>query len=455
MAPVVAAVALEVLIAQEVLNNLVGQLVGGIISAALAPELTELQQESFKLTNTRALDPASSIDAYIKGHRSEAQSKDDLGAAGLSGELWQALADTAGEPIPLQMAMEAWRRGLIPQSSPDPNAVSLAKAIKDSRLKNVWTDTVTKLQFALPPVGTIIEGWLRAQITEAQALDFAYKQGVDKETAVLMFKAAGRPPSPQELGEMLHRGIIPEGGQGGDTISVRQGYLETDLKDKWYDVWLKSLEYLPPPRIVTTLLREQAISEDQARAWFKAGGLAPATADIYVKSAHRQTTATTRELTKAELVSLYVDQAIDAAELGKRLLARGYLQADVDAEIELADLKVTHALEQRAVNRVGTLYTGRKIDKGTALSTLDSLKLPAPQRDRLLKIWDLERGDNLKHLTPPQLGHAVTNGWYTVDQALTVLGAQGYGALDAWVLLSIELKAPATDSPPSDNLPPQ
>ncbi len=135
-------------------------------------------------------------------------------------------------------------------------------------------------------------------------------------------------------------------------------------------------------------------------------------------------------------------------------MARGYLQADVDSEIELADLKVSHALEQRAVNRVGTLYTGRKIDKQTALSTLDSLSLPAPQRDRLLKIWDLERGDNLKHLTPPQLGHAVSNGWYTVDQALAVLGAQGYGALDAWVLLSIELKAPATDSPPTDNLPP-
>jgi hypothetical protein len=452
--PAAAAVLLAADIAETVLVQIVGQLVASVIGGALAPELLELQQESFKLTNTRALDPASSIEAFIRGHRSEAQSKDDVGAAGYSGELWQALADSAGEPIPLEMAMEAWRRGLIPLASPDPNAVSLTKAIKDSRLKNVWTETVTKLQFAIAPVGTIVEGWLRAQVTPQEAYDLLYKQGVDKPTGDLMFKAAGRPPSPQELFTLWNRGIIPEQGRGGDTLSVEQGYLETDLKDKWLPIWKHLREYRPPPRTITALSRAGAITDEQALKLYKEEGLTDEMAAIYVKTAHHERAATTRELTKAELVSLYVDQAIDATELGRRLLARGYLQADVDSEIELADLKVSHALEQRAVNRVGTLYTGRKIDKQTALTTLDSLGLPAPQRDRLLKIWDLERGDNLKHLTPPQLGHAVLNGWYSVEQALAVLGAQGYGARDAWVLLSIELKQPASDAMPTDNLPP-
>jgi len=455
-----AAALLALDIAETVLIQIVGQLVATTIGAVLAPEFEGLTVDAYGTIEFRGGSPPSPLSsaqaalAVVRGYYTQEQGAAEAKFTGYNKDRFQVMVDSTGQPLPLEALLEAWRRGIIKKSGLGAAETSLEQGIRESDLKNKWTPIIEALQFQVAPVGTIIEGWLRAQITAEQAYDLAYKRGVDKPTADLMYKSAGRPPSPGELAEMLHRGIIPETGEGGDTISVRQGYLETDLKNKWYEAWLKSLEYIPPPRITTALLREGAITEEQARTWFEWGGLSKATADIYVKSAHRQTTQTTRELTKAELVSLYVDQAIDAAELGKRLLARGYLQADVDSEIELADLKVSHALEQRAVNRVGTLYTGRRIDKQAALSTLDSLKLPATQRDRLLKIWDLERGDNIKHLTPPELGKAVLNGWYSVDEALNVLAAQGFGARDAWVLLSIELKAPASDAMPTDNLPP-
>ena len=456
MAPVVLAPAalLAIDIAETVLIQLVGQLVSSVVGAALAPELLELQQLSFKLTNTKALDPGLSIEAFIRGHRSEADSKDDLGAAGYAGDLWQAMADSAGEPLPLDLAAEAWRRGIIPKSSPDPTVPSLEKAIRDSRIKNAWTPTVEALQFQLPPMGTIIEGWLRAQITPAEALKFAYQSGVDEPTATLMYKSAGRPPGPQELATMWHRGIIPEGPAGGDNLTLAQGYKETDLKDKWYEKWRDALEYRPPPRTIVALLRAGAITDAQATTLLEQEGLSAANVAIYIKSAHHERSATTKELTKAEWVQMYVDQAITAEELKTRLTALGFGGESADLEIQLADLRVTHALEQRAVNRIGSTYVSRKIDKGAAFTALDSLKIPAPQRDRLLAIWTQERASTVHHLSPVEIAYMVKSGTWDVPAALAELGVLGYGARDAWVVLAYELKAGPGVPMPTDNLPP-
>ena len=457
MAPAVVAAGAALLavdIAETVLIQTVGQLVASVISSALAPELLELQQLSFKLTNTRALDPASSIEAFIKGHRSQADSMDDVAAAGFDGELWQVLANTAGEPIPLLTLTEAWRRGIIKQSGGGAASTSLEQGIRESRLKDKWIPVVEALQFQLPPVGTIIEGWLRAQITPAQAQDLLFKSGVDKDTGELMFKAAGRPPSPEELLTLGRRGVIPFEGTGGDTLSVNQGYLETDLKDKWYKPWLALQEYRPPPRTITALQRAGAISDEQALKMYREEGLTEELAAIYVKTAHHERTATTRELTKAEWLAMYVDQAITAEELRKRLATLGFAGESADLEVQLADLKISHALEQRAVNRVGTLYIGRRIDKALAMSTLQGLKLPAPQIERLLAVWALERGDNLKHLGLVELGWAVGQGFVSPQEGLDILGAQGYGPRDAWVLLTHHAKADIGIPMPSDNLPP-
>jgi hypothetical protein len=458
MAPVVvaagAAALLAVDIAETVLIQTVGQLVASVISSALAPELLELQQESFKLTNTRALDPALSIDAFIKGHRSEAQSKDDVGAAGYDGELWQAMADVAGEPIPLLLLAEAWRRGIVDKAGAGATSVSLEQGIRESRLKNKWIPVIEALQFQLPPIGTIVEGALRAQITIPDAVKLAYKAGVDEATFTLMFKASGRPPSPQELFTLLNRGVIEETGRGGDSLTLEQGYLETDLKDKWYEKWKALREYRPPPRTITALHRAGALNDAEALDLYKQEGLTAAMAAKYVKTAHHERSAAAKELTKAEWLAMYVDQAITAEELRKRLTALGFAGESADLEIQLADLKISHALEQRAVSRVGSLYTGRRIDEQQVTTALAELKVPAAQSERLLKVWKLERADNLKHLTPVEIATATREGIFDVGEGMAEIVKQGYGPRDAWIILATHKVNLDAVPMPSDNLPP-
>jgi hypothetical protein len=453
-APVAAAALLAIDIAETVLIQIVGQLVSSTIGAALAPELLELQQESFRLTNTRALDPGAAVDAYVRGHRSAADAQNDVAAAGYDGELFQVMAATAGEPLPLLMAMQAWRRGFVALDDGDPLGTSVRQVVKESRLFNKYFDVVSKLQFELAPVGVVIEGWLRRQIAEANARKILYQQGVDDDTASLMYATAGRPLSPQEAATAWHRGVIPETGTGQGVVSLEQSFYETDIKDKYLPAWKAILEYRPPPRTITALHRAGSITDEQALKMYQDEGLSAELAAIYVKTAHHEKHAGAKELTKAEWIALYVDQAIDAAELRKRLATLGFQGEGADLEIQLADLKIEHALKQRAINRVGSLYVGRRISKQQALATLDTLKLPAKQRDRLLEVWTAERSDNLKHLTLTELGHAVQNDWLTADQALEIIAGQGYGPRDAWIALNIHLKGALGKTPPSDNLPP-
>src|SRR6266851_10367746 len=164
----------------------VWQVLQQITAAVLGPEMQGIQEEMFRLNPSLQLTPADVVEAYVKGHLTREEAKTEASLSGIKDERLQTLIETAGEPIPLLLAAEAWRRGIIPKSSPDPSAVSLEKAIRDSRLKNAWIPVVEAMQFELPPIGTIIEGWLRAQITETQALELAYKRGVDEATARLM-----------------------------------------------------------------------------------------------------------------------------------------------------------------------------------------------------------------------------------------------------------------------------
>jgi len=130
----IAAAALELDIAEIVLTQILGQAVAGIIGSAFAPELLELQQESFRLTNTKALDAPIAVDAFVRGHRSQADAQNDVAAQGYSGELFQVMARTAGEPIPLQTAFEAWRRGFIALDDQNPDGTSVHQIVKESRL---------------------------------------------------------------------------------------------------------------------------------------------------------------------------------------------------------------------------------------------------------------------------------------------------------------------------------
>lgn len=68
----------------------------------------------------------------------------------------------------------------------------------------------------------------------------AAKSGVGASDMAAMIAAAGQPPSPQDLFEMLRRSIIDEDG-------VKQGLMQGDTKDSWIDNFIKLAYTTPTP----------------------------------------------------------------------------------------------------------------------------------------------------------------------------------------------------------------
>jgi hypothetical protein len=434
---------------KEVTDIFFWQTLGAILQAALAPEIAALTQESFNLTPTLVVSAADYADAVVKGHMTLAQAQAEVRKTGLDAAPFQTLIDNAGEPLPLQTLTEAWRRGIIPQSGSGADSTSLEQGIRESRLKDKWVPIVEKMQFQLPPVGTIIEGWLRAQITSAQAIDLARQAGVDQATAQLMFNSAGRPPSPEQLLELYHRGLIQLNGQGPDALTLEQGYLETDLKNKWWPLFPHLGEYIPPPRTVTAMVREGSLTDAQALTFYKDAGLSAELAAAYLESAHHQRTAATKELNKGTILSLYVDKLIDHSTAEALMMAEGYAKETADYELESADFRQEHLLLNQVLSRLRTLYVAHKIDKTAAMTALSNLGLDASSRDQQLKYWDEARANNVAILSAAQIGELVILGWLSFESGAALLEGHGYSASDAQLYLLAHQKIAPTDALPA------
>lgn len=432
----------------------VWQIFGQLIGAGLDPIVTEVRQAADSLAPNQSLSPADAVDAVIKGHWSADQGAAESSNAGINRQRFDKLVEIAGEPLALELLTEAWRRNLIPKDGLGPNSVSLQQGIYESRLKNKWLPVIESLQFRLADPSVVIEGWLRAVIGEPEARTRLYKAGVDDDTATLMYKAAGRPPSPQELADMLHRGLIPEAGEGPDVLSLRQGFLETDLKNKWYEKWRDLQTYLPPPRTITAMIREGALTDAQGVDLFKKAGLPDDLVAAYLAAAHHQKTAPSRELVKSDILAAYVDGFFTADQATTRLAALGWSADDAALELALAQFRRGKSLLDSAVNKIKGYYIARKITKQTAVEALGNLGQSSDGVSQLLAVWDVERGNLVQRLTAVQWADAAAKTLISDDQALSQLVGLGYSPFEAWVFLALHHgKAPLTTSPPASDVP--
>lgn len=430
-----AAALLAVDIAETVLIQIVGQLVSATLSSALAPEFLELQQLSFKLTNTRALDPSLSISAYVRGHRSADASKDDVGAYGYDAELWQAMADAAGNPLPAEVLLQAFRRGFIPKAGLGSDSVSLEQGVRESDLKNKWLPVLERLQFLLPDPGTVTEARLRGYIAPTDFLDWMRKLGYDEQVAGFIFKAAGVPISPQEGYTAFHRGLIPKEDPNPDVPSLAQIFRESRINDKYLDVWLALQPYLPPPRTVTALLRAGSITVERARELFKFAGLPEDLAQAYIDNASHQKTQATKELAVGTVVNMYKAKELTRQQAEAFIVGRGYTAEDAAFLLDYADFQLVEAQVAALVSRVRTYYVGHKIPKQTAADALANVGMATEVINHLFAIWDQEAAASPVLLTPAQIANAAAKGWISAAAGWDELQGRGYDARDAFLFL--------------------
>lgn len=418
-----------------------------VLSALMAPGLSALTQEINRVTQTQPLSPEVLADLVVRGFLEQGSAASTAAHSGVSADDFALLVKGTGAAPDTTALVEAFRRRLIPEDSGSPDVPSLVTGIKQGHLDNKWIPMIKGLGDVPISIADAVDAVVEGQISMAEGQAIAYVNGLSAENFTVLYNTRGNPPSPGQLAEMVHRGVIPLRGKGPGVLSFEQGISEGATKDKWIPALEGLMDQLPPARTVTALQRAGIITSDQALEWYRKLGLPQDVAAAYVKDASHGKTAAARHLARGDILTLYTDRLFTKEQALSALGDLGYEAHEAQLEIELADFRVATAHLNQAVTRVRSQFIARHISRETAVGALNSLGVPAEQRDQLLSTWTLERGASLRILTEAQIVDALSLGVLTEQEAEAGLIALGYSPFDAWVLLSIKNKAPLPGRP--------
>lgn len=416
-----------------------------LVSNGLTPVLTAEQQIAWKAAVKAGLeselDPASLINAVIRGYLSPAEAADAAAAWGIGANHFQTLVDSAGNPPGVSDLLTLLRRGVIPEKGSGPESISYEQGVREGQTKNKWIEPLKALQVLQPSPESMLEALLEGQLERPQALEFYRKLGGDPDYFEILFNTRGSAPTPLEAAAMARRGIIPWSGRGPGVVSFEQAFLEGPWRNKWLEPYKGISEYLPPPRTVTALLRAGSIDEPTALKLFEEQGLRPELAQAYITDAKRERSTATRELARTTILSLYEEGRFTREQAKAELVKRGEPADVAEYEIEEAEWRRIKTLDDHAISRIHTLYVSHKVDKATAGGDLAAIKLGKDQVDAMFAVWDVERAANVRQLTPAQILDLLLLGVAEAD-VFAMLVNEGYSEQDAFYLISIKLKRP-------------
>jgi hypothetical protein len=418
-----------------------------VLGGLLAPEADALAQTVYDANPLRVLSPEVAAEAVLRNVWPHDRAAAEAQRSGYNRERFDVLAALAGNaPDPASLAV-ALRRGLIDHAR-------FVQGIRQGRLRDEWAELVQQLSVQEPSPTDPLEALLQGQLTEPRARELYQLFGGDPAHFTWLYNTRGGAPTPVQAAEMANRGIIPWSGSGPGVVSYEQAFLEGPWRNKWLAPFRKAAEYFPPPRTVTAMYREGSLTRARAMELLEAQGLATDLAAAYLVSGSNQKTEKTRDLAMSTITTLYRDRLVTRSNAAGFLTALGYDANEAELLLEVVDTEVVQRFLNAAVSRVHTLYVGHKIDRSDAQTALAALNVPAENLTDLLGIWDLERAANVRTLTPTDITAAVKQQLLSDDQGLAELEALGYQPHDAWLYLSVHLKRPAGQEPPTTALAP-
>lgn len=418
-----------------------------VIEALLAPALSVATQDINTRTPVTPLSPADAADLVVRSYLAMGDGVAAALKSGVAPDDFALLVKASGDALDTTSLVEAYRRKIIPLDAGSADGVGLVQGIAQGRLDPKWTQVVQALgDLPLSPADAV-DAVVESQITLAEGQDWAYKSGVPADVFAILVNTRGNPPSPTELAEMVRRGIIAQDGTGPDALSFQQGIAEGATKVKWTAALSKLQTTLVPQGTITTLLRDGAIDLPTALAWYQLLGYDQTAAAALAKQATAQATSQDKALAKADILTLYNDQAIDRTTAGGMLSDLGYSPQAAEEILEIQDLHIAVTNTNSAISRIKSYYLARKIDATGLVNALNSLGVPSDQQGVLKQIWDLERTTDIKLLTEAQIVDAWEYQLMSDATALGYLEALGYTPLDAWIVLSIKNKAALTSTP--------
>lgn len=400
------------------------------------------------------LSPPDAASAVVRNFLDHQAAAELARQQGVDAETFTTMTHLAADaPGPQQLA-EALRRGLIAADGTGPDSTSFLQGIAEGRLADKWAPVIRGLAQLWPSPVDAIDALVKGQIPADEGKALFERLGGDPQFYPWLLSSAGEGPTPLEAAQMAARGIIPWHGTGPDVTSFDQAVKESHYRDKWTDAYRLISEYVPAPGEVTTWLEHQLVTHDQAAAWLAKRDIPADVIALYTSEADYEAISDYRGLTQGAVLDMYYGHLITKDNATQIL---GLLHVtEQAAALLLQDVDLRQVIDsiQRSVQRIASLYTGRKITTETAKAALSKLQIPPDSVEQIIQTWELQAAASVKTLTESQ----IVDAWYyqvfspasqadNQAEAIALLEAIGYTAYDAYVVLSVKAKGPLPNPP--------
>ena len=408
-----------------------------------------------KSLSEAVLSPADAASAVVRNFMAQADGEAEAAKSGVGPSTFATLVELSGDaPGPQQLA-EALRRGAIPESGAGPGSTSFTQGIAEGRLADKWAPVIKALSTLWPTPVDALNATLKGQVTTAEGQALYEKLGGDPQFFTWLYDTQGEGPTPLQAADWARRGIIPWDGLGPNVTSYAQAVEESHYRDKWAAAYRSSVQYVLPPFSVITLLKDGAISKEQATKYLLDAGAPADVIAAMLAEADATSLSNYRGLTEQAALQMYYNRLISESDVTGILESLHVSKQAIPLVLAYVDLQKAIAQQNSAVTRIGTLYATRKITEQTAKASLIQLQVPGAAVNEIIKTWQLENSITVKTLTETQIIDAVEYQVMTAEQGMTELQNIGYTPYDAWVLLSVKAKAALPGKPSPGPAPPQ
>lgn len=412
-----------------------------VLQPLLLPFTTELQKLVLSAAPTIPISANDAAEAVARGFIDSGTGQDKGNDNGIGEHDFTLLTKLSSHAPDLSMAFELYRRKAIPLGSDSPSSVSLKGALTDAGIPEDWHDRIADLAVSIPSQAEVLNAWLEGQIDKPEAVHRLKLAGMDPEWIDTAYATNGQAPTPMEALSLLNRKIIPEHGHGQGVVSYDQAFLEGPWRNKWRDAFRALGEYLPPPRTVTAMYHQNALTHDKAAELLTKQGLSQPLVEAYLTKSQSVTHATERHLTTSQITKAYEDGLLTDAQAVKALVALKFSDHDARVILKLVDIRAKTTQLNNGVTRVRSLYEDAKLTADQAVALLVDLKLDRTQAQAMVRVWHLTVSTRTKALSVSQIESAVYYGIISATAGIQKLQALGYDEADAWLAIAVRQRS--------------
>lgn len=379
--------------------------------------------ELAKLTGTE-LSPADLALAVLRGNMSQAEGTAQAAKSGTDAAQFSVLIGNTGEPPGLQQLLEGYRRGFIGRAE-------LEKGIKESRYRDEWIPLLEQLRYEPMSVADAVNATVQDQLPADAAKKYADENGLQPGDFDILLNTAGEPLSRTEMEQLYNRGLVTQ-------AQVDQALRESRLKNKYNGLAFQLHARLLPVSDIQAALRVGAMTQGQAVEKAMEYGYSKDDATIAVTAGINSRILQFRDRVVSSVVTLTEDGLMLPSDAQKVIDSLGYTPGQSKFIIESAQFHLESKYLNSAVTAVRSRYISHHITERQAEGALDSIGVPASQRDYMLGIWKIEHDADVAVPSATVIGRAVKKGAITEEQGIARLVDLGYSEGDAAIVIGAE-----------------